>query len=103
MEREEKILKEIVNLLIEKLNPERIILFGSRAKGKSQKYSDFDIAIEGADLDIRTERKVKEILDEKLGIYSIDLINLDKSDEDFKKIVYKTGKILYERGSNLLS
>ena len=87
----------IVNIIISYLHPERIILFGSRAEGKGKRYSDFDIALEGIAVDIRRERLLKEALDEKLGIFSVDLINLDKADKGFRKIVLEKGRIIYER------
>jgi len=60
-EKAEKILAKLVKLLKEKLDPERIILFGSRAKGKSVPYSDIDLAIVGsAKPPLRTFRKLKE-------------------------------------------
>ncbi|NOY64860.1 MAG: nucleotidyltransferase domain-containing protein [Nitrospirae bacterium] len=100
---ESRVIDEIVRVLVEHLQPERIILFGSRAKTGEHGYSDFDIAIEGAVMDIREERIIKEILDEKMAIYTVDLITLDKADEEFRKIVLKTGKVLYDRGSKVLT
>ena len=100
---EERLINAIVDVLISYLKPERIILFGSRAKTGAHEYSDFDIAVEGVDMDIRTERTVKEILDEEMKIYTVDLINLDKADNEFRDLVYKTGKVLYERGSKVLT
>lgn len=100
---EEKLINAIVEALVSYLKPERIILFGSRAKKGGHGYSDFDIAVTGVDMDIRTERTIKEILDEKMKIYSVDLINLDNADHEFRNIVYKTGKVLYERGSKVLT
>ena len=100
---EKLVIDEIVKVLVSYLKPERIILFGSRAKGRGSEYADFDIAVEGVDMDIRTERTVKEILDEKMRICTVDLINLDRVDREFRDIVYKTGKVLYERGSKVLT
>ena len=100
---EKYLLDEIVKVVTEFLNPERIILFGSRAKGTKEKYSDFDIAVEGAIMDIRTERKIKEILDDKLKAYTVEIVNLDSVDSRFREIVLKTGRVLYERRSKVLS
>ncbi len=100
---EKRLLKEIVRTIKDFLDPDRILLFGSRAKGIADKYSDFDIAIEGAGMDIRTERKIKELLDDKLKAYTVEIINLDKVDPAFKEMVLKTGRILYERGSKVLT
>ncbi len=100
---EKAVIDEVVRIVRDWLEPDRIFLFGSRAKGLSDKYSDFDIAIEGANMDIRTERKIKELLDDKLRAYIVEIINLDRVDPDFKEIILKTGRIIYERGSKVLS
>ncbi len=100
---EDNRINEIVSILIEYLHPKRIILFGSRAKKREHRYSDFDIGVEGANMDIRTERRVKEMLDKKMAIYTVDLINLDKADEEFREMVLKTGRVLYERGGRVLT
>ena len=83
--------------MVAHLNPGKIILFGSRATGKGKEYSDFDIAVEGAEMNLRKERLLKDTLDEKLGIFMLDLINLDKVDHGFKKIILETGTVVYER------
>lgn len=90
------IIDEIVTAVAANLKPARIILFGSRAAGRAWEYSDFDIAVEGVDMDIRKERLLKELLDEKLGIFMVDLINLDRVDDDFKRLILQTGEVLYE-------
>ena len=92
----QELINTIINIVREHLHPKRIILFGSRATGKAQKYSDFDIAVEGVEMDIRKERLLKEYLDEKMGIYTVEVIDLDKVDEGFKQLVLKTGRVIYE-------
>ena len=94
--KEQRIIDSIVSIVKDHLHPKRIILFGSRASGKGKRYADFDIAVEGVEMDIRKERLLKDELDEKLGIYTVDLINLDKVDAEFKKLVLEKGRILYE-------
>jgi predicted nucleotidyltransferase len=93
---EEKI-KKIVTLIINSVDPQRVILFGSRAKGKAHKGSDIDIALEGCSVTTREFRKLKEIVDEASGLYSVDIIVLEKTDEAFQNIVKETGVILYEK------
>ncbi len=95
----EDITQKVVDLLKQDLNPQRIILFGSRAKGTAKPYSDIDIAIEGGKaLDHRERRKLKEKIEEISGIYTVDLIFLDLVEKDFAELVKKTGKVLYEKG-----
>lgn len=94
---EEKISK-LKLFLAEKLNPSKIILFGSRAKNKNQKFSDIDICLVGANKpDHSSLRKIKEQIDEILGIYSYDLIFWEEIDEDFKRIINNTGKVIYDK------
>jgi len=95
--KEQEIIDSIVSLIKDYLHPKRIILFGSRASGKGKKYADFDIAVEGIEMDIRRERLLKDALDEKLGIYTVDLINLDKADAEFKKLILEKGRVIYEQ------
>lgn len=93
---EQNIIEGIIAVLKERLHPSRIILFGSRARGGAGRYSDFDVAVEGVEMGIRAERMVKEALDERLGIFTVDLINLDTVDQEFRKQVCRNGKVIYE-------
>ncbi|MCG2789402.1 MAG: nucleotidyltransferase domain-containing protein [Actinomycetia bacterium] len=95
--REKEVLDKIVLLLKEKLNPGLIILFGSRASGKHNTGSDFDIALDGDKIDVREMRKLKEKLEEISGLYRVDLIFLESVDSEFKNIIIRRGKILYGR------
>jgi predicted nucleotidyltransferase len=95
----EEILNKLLEHLIIKVHPEKIILFGSRAKELNRLFSDIDIAIEGGKtLTFRELRKLKEELDRIAGIYTVDLIFLKDVEEEFKKLVYSSGRILYEKG-----
>ncbi|MHB8278602.1 MAG: type VII toxin-antitoxin system MntA family adenylyltransferase antitoxin [Candidatus Humimicrobiaceae bacterium] len=95
--REEEILSKIVSLLKEDLKPRRILLFGSRARGKYNPGSDFDIALDGKKVDVREMRELKEKLEEITGLYKVDIIFLESVDKEFKNIILRRGKILYER------
>jgi predicted nucleotidyltransferase len=91
-------LEKIVKVLSENLKPKKIILFGSRAKGNNCNGSDIDLCVVGAkELDKRNLRKLKEKIDDISGLYSVDLIFYEKIDEEFKKIILETGKVIYEK------
>lgn len=99
---EEKI-NSIKNLLIEELNPDKIILFGSLAKMiqneiKEKNNFDIDIFVEvNNNYSLRKIRNIKEKVDSLSGIYSVDLIFSNNTDLDFKKLIETTGVILYEK------
>jgi len=97
MIKEHDYLDQINHIVVQTLHPERIWLFGSRAEGKNRKQSDYDIAFAGSNSSFRELRKAKEQISDTIGIYSCDLVNLDKVDERFRNLVLEKGKIIHER------
>jgi len=95
--REKEIINNLILLLKNELNPEKILLFGSRAKSNKPSNSDFDIAVTGNKINFRDLRELEEKIDEIAGLYSVDLIFMDSVEENFKNIILKTGKVLHER------
>lgn len=94
----------IINRLTETIagyiSPEKIILFGSRATGDAHRGSDIDLAIEGGkQLSFREERKLKEVLDDIAGIYSVDIIFLERVEADFAKRIKECGKVVYGKAN----
>ena len=51
----------------------------------------------GKKLSFREIRKLKEEIDKIAGIYSVDLVFLEDCEENFKNLIYSTGKIIYEK------
>src|SRR3990172_5235180 len=84
---DQQLINKIVQTIKIYLHPQKIILFGSRTTENHKRYSDFDIALDNVEIDIRKERLLKEALDYELGIYTVDLINLNKVDDEFKKLI----------------
>ena len=41
----EEHLKEVVDRIVEEVDPDKIILFGSRARGENKEWSDYDICV----------------------------------------------------------
>lgn len=97
--RQEKIIEETILILKRFLNPSKIIIFGSRAKEKDKKCSDFDFALSCPKPCLSVERKINEAIEKVSGLYKVDIVYLDSIDDEFKKIILKTGKVVYERGA----
>ncbi|MDO8549175.1 MAG: nucleotidyltransferase domain-containing protein [Ignavibacteria bacterium] len=93
----DKRLNNIVKILVNELKPEKLILFGSRGKGKASFNSDYDIAIDSERIGLSEKRELKEKIDEIIGLHKIDLVFLKEIDEGFRKIIQQTGKVIYER------
>jgi uncharacterized protein len=100
----QKIQKEIIKRLVSKFAPEKIILFGSQAKGSADKHSDIDILticpINGDRFDMM--REMTSTLNEI--DYAFDVIVLSSEEFEIDKQIpgtiaryaSKKGKILYE-------
>ncbi len=82
--------------LLQKAGAHKIVLFGSRAKGYATAHSDIDIAVD-LELDFRSQRKLKEMVEECSGLYSVDLVFLPDVSNSFAEQIAKEGKVLYEK------
>lgn len=94
----------IIDLLTEKISAfpavEKVILFGSRARGDHGQYSDIDIAVSG-DIDAKTWSHIRRLADVEDNtiktLLKIDIVRLERAGEDLQKSVRQEGKTLYER------
>jgi len=93
--REKEILGSVTAILRDELDPKKIVLFGSRAKGNAPHHADFDIGVETQNCSNRaaTRRQIEAVA----GLYRIDLVFFDEIDQGFKDIILKTGKVIYEK------
>jgi len=82
--------------------PEKIVIFGSRASGHARKASDIDIAIYGKDWTDADTGKARLLLEEKVitplkfdlvGFYSVKNPRL-------KNNIETKGRVLYESGTD---
>lgn len=73
---------------------QRVILFGSRARGMNTERSDIDIAVSGGDFD----SFYWEIKENVHSLLTFDIIDLDSGiSEELKKEIEKDGVIIYEK------
>ena len=77
---------------------ERILLFGSRAKGDAEARSDIDIAVACPAADTRTWLDICRVAEEAETLLKIDLVRLEDTDQEFRQRIEREGKVLYERG-----
>ncbi|WP_449243932.1 nucleotidyltransferase family protein [Desulfobacca acetoxidans] len=86
--------KQIVRLLIAEFGAEKIILFGSLAKGSFRVGSDIDLAVEGLPAD-RLFSALGAV--NRLSRAWIDLKPLEDLEPHFKNRILNTGEVLYAR------
>ncbi|MCZ7402334.1 MAG: nucleotidyltransferase domain-containing protein [Candidatus Methanoperedens sp.] len=99
-----EILDEVARRIVEKFHPEKIILFGSQARGTADSHSDVDLLVISAIKEKRRKLMVdmRSVLNELE--YAFDLIILTREEfERERKIpgtvgryASKEGKVIYE-------
>lgn len=89
--------KEAISALImlaKKYKVDKLILFGSRARGDYHQTSDIDLAVAGGDV-IRFSVDVEDAVPTLL---KFDVVNLDGSVQcELRKSIEKEGILLYEK------
>jgi predicted nucleotidyltransferase len=107
MDEKDQVLEEIVARIKEVAQPERIILFGSRAQGTARPESDFDLLVikESDEPRYRRAAPLYTALAEvpveiEVIVYTPDEVSeWDSVREAFVTTAVREGKILYERES----
>ena len=102
-------LDEIVDVIARQFSPEKIILFGSRARGDARPDSDIDLLVLFEEVEDRRARAVEMYAaTAKCGSATDILVSTTGRFERFKDIVNtaywpaaREGKVLYERSACL--
>ena len=86
----------LIASLGEKYKAEKIVLFGSRARGDNKERSDIDLAIYGMPKD--NQARFWSDVDDLPTLLKFDLVHVDEyTDAELVKDIEKDGVILYER------
>ena len=89
----EQVLDEI-KALAEKYGIERVILFGSRARGDYRRTSDIDLAVSGGNV----TRFALDVEEDTATLLKYDIVDLDSEMQDeLRESIRKEGRLLYEK------
>ena len=89
----ERVLRDI-SVFAKKYSINKVILFGSRARGDNTERSDIDIAVYGGDFD----SFYWDIKEKVHSLLSFDVVEADKPiSEELKQEIEKDGVIIYEK------
>lgn len=89
----DRVIKDI-SAFSKKYNVQKVILFGSRARGTHAERSDIDIAVIGGDFD-SFYWAVKETIH---SLLSFDIVDYDsEASEQLKREIEKDGVVIYEQ------
>lgn len=80
-------------------NLEKVILYGSRAKGNYKKFSDVDITLEGDNLTLADLFQIQDLLYESDLPYMYDVLIFSKiTNPDLIDHIRRRGVVIWERG-----
>lgn len=90
--------KKLIEEIAKKYSLDLLLLFGSRASGKTYKGSDFDLAyLSKANLTLEEEAELILALILLFKSEDIDLINLKKASPLLFYAIFKNCRLLYEK------
>jgi len=79
---------------------EKVILYGSRAKGNYKLGSDIDITLKGQYLNLETVNAIETKIDDLLLPYLFDISIFSQIDNpDLVEHINRIGKLFYEKGA----
>ena len=88
----DRVLKDII-AKAEEFEIEKVILFGSRARGTNRERSDIDIAVSGGNFD----GFYWSLNETSWTLLSFDIVELDKGiSEELRKEIERDGVVIYE-------
>ena len=92
---------EVVNAIAEHLghyhHEEKVVLFGSRARGDERERSDVDLAVVGEDITDSEWTDIWCYVDDAPTLLCIDLVRFEQAPSHLRESVIKEGIALYER------
>ena len=98
-------LRHLVNILVREVEPDRIILFGSRARGENEEQSDYDICI--LKTGVMQRRKLAKQIYRLLYDINAPVDVIVETPERFEQLkdnrfliykdIAKHGQVIYER------
>ena len=90
---QEQVIKEIV-ALAKKHSIEKVVLFGSRARGDYHRASDIDLAVSGGDI-VAFALDLEELTSTLL---TYDVVDMNKNlQAEFRESIEKEGRLFYEK------
>lgn len=85
---------EEIRALARQYGIEKVILFGSRARGDFKRTSDIDLAVTGGDF----TPFALDVDEETSTLLQYDIVNLDSDmQEELRESIHREGRILYEK------
>ena len=92
-----KFLPDLIFLAQKLVSPEKIILFGSRARGDHARLSDVDLAFVILEVERKNwSRFVAEVEENTRTLLKLDLVRMDRIGSEMTSSIAEEGIVIYE-------
>lgn len=95
---DKKVYKSLINYFLNNNNIEKVIIFGSRAKGTENINSDIDLCVSYIG---KSKGTIVEEINDVIGIYSCDIVFINSLNENIKKQIDRDGIEIYSTSAHL--
>ncbi|GAB2488602.1 nucleotidyltransferase domain-containing protein [Algoriphagus taiwanensis] len=97
-----KVIQQIQGIFELHPHVEKVIIYGSRAKGNYKPSSDIDLVIQGEKVDFTELLRIENELDDLLLPYQIDLstFHFIQSSQDLLAHINRIGKTFFKKKTN---
>jgi predicted nucleotidyltransferase len=90
--------KNFTRSIIESGLAQKIVLFGSRARGDHRENSDTDLAIDWAPhKSVQVQKLLQKLNDEPITLHKIDILNLNEASSQYLTEISKEGVVLWQK------
>ncbi len=91
-------IRRVVEIGVRAVDPDRVILYGSHARGDAREDSDYDLAfVFPNDRYDRWVRYVVDLDDAAVTLLPVDLLNWNEASDSLRERICREGIVLYER------
>ncbi|HON15322.1 MAG TPA: nucleotidyltransferase domain-containing protein [Spirochaetota bacterium] len=93
----EKLLKSMEDIFKLKPQVERVLIYGSRAKGNYSKGSDIDITIVAPEMNFSEYLRLYSMLEDLEIPYMLDVTKYEMLEDNIKEHIKRVGQEIYNR------
>jgi predicted nucleotidyltransferase len=94
-------IRQLIDYGIQTVAPDRVILFGSRARGDAREFSDYDLSFEfPPDRQLYWLRFVTAVDDLPITLRPTDLVAWEEASPELQERIKCEGVVIYERSKN---
>jgi uncharacterized protein len=92
---------DVIHLLAQQIgcfpSVEKVILYGSQARGNAGRYADIDLAVVCPQASEEEWLMIRNMEESPVTIRPIDIRRYDTLKDPLKTVIHQEGKVLYER------